>query len=305
MAFKPSSGIKNLAGKVILVTGGNSGLGKETILQLAKHSPAKIYLAARNKSKAEEAIKAVTAKSSEKVDIVWLPLDTSLPESVKEAAQIFTKESSRLDLLILNAGIMASPPEKTVLGHDMQLDTNHTGHFLLTKLLMPTLEKTASEPGSDVRVISISSQSHNMAPSIDTILSPQDLNATGPWTRYGASKAANILFAAELARRHPALTSVSLHPGMIKTDLWKYDNQSSSAIHYLMAVFGGFLYKDTEQGAYNQLWLAAGAEKKELQNGCYYLPVGKPKPGNKYVKDVLAAKRLWEWTESELGKGGY
>jgi NAD(P)-dependent dehydrogenase (short-subunit alcohol dehydrogenase family) len=274
------------------------------VLQLAKHGPAKIFLAARNESRARDAINSVTAELSDNINIEWLPLDTASLESVKEAAQSFNRQSSRLDILVLNAGIMATPPTKSASGHDLQLSTNHIGHFLLTKLLMPTLQKTAAEPTSDVRVISISSEAHQMAPSIDTILSTEKLIATGAWTRYGASKAANILFAAELSRRYPNLTSVSIHPGMIKTDLWKYDNESNSFMKYFMMVFGGFIYRDTHQGAYNQLWAAAGADKSELQNGGYYTPVGK-KSVNKFVKDVSASKRLWDWTESELEKAGY
>lgn len=285
---------------------GNTGIGKETVLQLAKHNPDRIFLATRTESKARDAISSINSQLSEKVDIEYLPLDLASLKSVRAAAQQFNERSPRLDILILNAGIMATPPGRSESGHDIQLGTNHIGHFLLTKLLLPTLQKTAAaEPGSDVRIISVSSEAHNMAPSIDTITSTDKLCATGPWTRYGASKAANIMFAAELARRYPAFTSVSIHPGIIKTDLYLPNRESSAITRYGMALIGPLIFQDVPKGAYNQLWAAAGVKRDQLKNGAYYTPVGKLRSGNKFTKDVAGAKRLWEWTEGELAKLGY
>jgi NAD(P)-dependent dehydrogenase (short-subunit alcohol dehydrogenase family) len=110
---------------------------------------------------------------------------------------------------------MAVPPSKTNEGFEIQLGTNHVGHALLTKLLLPTLEMTVAEHNPDVRVVVVASNAYSFAPNIDTILSTEKLCETGPLTRYGASKAANVLFAAELARRYPSLTAVSLHPGQL------------------------------------------------------------------------------------------
>lgn len=302
--FSPATGIPGLAGKVILVTGGNNGIGKETVLQLAKHNPRKIFLAARTESKARDAITSIKSQTSQDVDIEYLPLDlTSLP-SVKAAADHVISRSDRLDILILNAGIMAVPAGKTPSGQEIQLGTNHVGHFLLTKLLLPRLRKTAREPNSDVRVVSVSSEAWNMAPNLDTILSTEKLAATGTWTRYGASKAANIMFAAELARRYPALTSLSIHPGIIKTDLYLPNTESSLIMRYGSMVLGPLMFQSVENGALNQLWASAGAKKEELVNGGYYTPVGKlRKP--KWSTDAEAGRKLWEWTETELKAAGY
>ncbi len=283
---------------------GNNGLGKETVLQLAKHKPAKIYLAARTESKAREAIRSVSSELASPVDIEHLPLDLADLKSVRVAAETVNAGSSRLDLLILNAGIMATPPGKSESGHDIQLATNHIGHFLLTKQLIPLLEETAAIPGSDVRVVTLSSSAFNMAPGFDTIVSTEKLCATGPWTRYGATKAANILFATELARRYPALKSVAVHPGMIKTDLWNANDQNKSISGWFLS-FGKYVAKSIPQGALNQLWAAAGAKRSELTNGAFYFPVGKLQSGNKFAKDSASAKKLWEWTERELEKAGY
>jgi NAD(P)-dependent dehydrogenase (short-subunit alcohol dehydrogenase family) len=304
-SFNPEADIGDLSNKVILVTGGNTGIGKETILQLAKHNPAKVYLAARTESKARGAIESIKTALSKPVDIEYLPLDLSSLKSVRQAAEIVNASTSRLDILILNAGIMAVPPGTTESGHDVQLGTNHIGHFQLTKLLLPLLEKTAATPGSDVRIISVSSEANNMAPSIDTITSTENLTATGPWTRYGASKAANILFSAELARRYPAFKSVSLHPGMIKTDLYLPNQDINIVFKYGFALFGPLILRGVPEGAHNQLWAAAGAKREELVDGAYYIPVGRSHAGNKFVKDKAAGKKLWDWTEAELKKAGY
>ncbi|KIW71459.1 hypothetical protein PV04_03624 [Phialophora macrospora] len=302
--FVPATSIKSLAGKVILVTGGNNGIGKETVLQLAKHGPQKIYLASRTESKGRDAISSIKSQTSQDVDIEYLPLDlTSLP-SIKQAADQVTSHSDRLDILILNAGIMAVPPAKTASGQEIQMGTNHVGHFLLTKLLLPTLQSTAKEHDADVRVISVSSEAQNMAPDLDTIVSTEKLAATGPWTRYAASKAANIMFAAELARRYPVLTSVSIHPGIIKTDLYLPNAETNAMVRWGAKIVGPVLFGSVETGALNQLWAAAGAKKEELVNGGYYTPVGKHRV-NKWSTDADAGRKLWEWTEKELKTAGY
>ena len=239
------------------------------------------------------------------MDIEYLPLDLASLKSVRRAAEQVNVSSSRLDILILNAGIMAVPPGKSESGHDIQLGTNHIGHFQLTKLLLPLLEKTASKPGSDVRVITVSSEAFNMSPNIDTIISTEKLTATGPWARYGASKAANILFAAELARRSPALKSVSLHPGLIKTDLYLPNQEANTVLKYGLALVGPLVMQDVPHGAHNQLWAAAGSKREQLMDGVYYTPVGAAKTGNKFAADKVAAKKLWDWTEQEVREAGY
>ncbi|KAL6242610.1 hypothetical protein RBB50_010256 [Rhinocladiella similis] len=302
--FNPEKDIPSLADKVILVTGGNAGLGKETVLQLAKHNPHKIFLASRTEAKASDAIASIKASISQDVDIEFLPLDLASLPSVHEAADQVTSRTNRLDILILNAGIMAVPEGKTASGQEIQLGTNHVGHFLLTKLLLPLLQKTATQYNPDVRIISLSSEAWNFGPKLDTILSTEKLSTQGPWARYGASKAANIMFAAEFARRYPAFTSVSLHPGMIHTDLYAANSQTNPLVRYGSKLIGPLIFQSIEAGAFNTLWLAAGANKEVLKNGQYYTPVGKVQ-NNKWATDAAAGKKLWGWTEAELRKAGY
>jgi NAD(P)-dependent dehydrogenase (short-subunit alcohol dehydrogenase family) len=280
---------------------GNAGLGKETIRQLLQHDPAHIFLAARSEQKAKAALDELKASAPDgNTTLTWLPLDLSSTTSVRDAAATFKAQSHRLDILILNAGVMSLPPGETDLGHEIQLGTNHTGHFLLTTLLLSTLLRTAEEePDSDVRVVSLSSIGHNLAPSFDTILDQEKLKRCNTHARYGASKVANILFAAELARRYPSITSVSVHPGLIATDLYGPIGKRNPVAALGSRVLGA-VGTQVDAGARNQLWAAAGATKDELVNGGYYVPVGICKGFNRYVRSEEMGRELWEWSEREV-----
>ncbi|KAL3473845.1 hypothetical protein BJX99DRAFT_190323 [Aspergillus californicus] len=301
VTFRPERDIPDLSGKVVLVTGGNTGLGKESIRQILKQNPEHVFLAARSEDKAKKAI-AELQPSAPEITLTWLPLDLSSTKSIQEAATHFKSQSPRLDILMLNAGVMSLPPGETDIGHEIQLGTNHTGHFLLTKLLLPVLLRTAEESNSDVRVVTLSSIGHNLSPSFSTIMDQPKLKACNTHARYGASKVANILFAAELARRYPSLTSVSVHPGLILTDLYGPIGKRNPVAALGSKVLG-MVGTSVEQGTSNQLWAAVGAKKAELVNGAYYVPVGNCKPHNRYVQSEEMGKALWDWSEAELRKG--
>ncbi|KAL4771501.1 hypothetical protein BDW60DRAFT_217345 [Aspergillus nidulans var. acristatus] len=270
--FDPERDLPGLSGKVIFVTGGNTGLGKETVLQLARHRPERIYLAARTVIKATNAIASIQEALPYRADIRHIPLDLASFASIRAATKQFQAECDRLDILILNAGVMAHPPSLTEEGYEIHLGTNHIGHFLLTKLLLPTLRETVSRSKSpDVRVITLSSLAANTAPSYDSITSTPALLGLGWGSRYGASKAANVLFAAELARRHPEILSVSVHPGAVVTDLYQ---QSKKAGLFYEASVGLMMkfFRSIRTGALTQIW-AAGAPREQLINGGYYVPI--------------------------------
>ena len=129
------------------------------------------------------------------------------------------------------------------------------------------------------------------------------------WKRYGQSKLANILFAKEMAQRYPSITTVSVHPGVILTDL--YTSVNANALMRVALWMYGLLFavlpghfKSVEGGALTQTW-AAVAKEGELTNGAYYTPVAVKSGGNSRAKDVGLQKKLWEWTEAELGRHGY
>ena len=302
MHFNPDTDIPSLANKVILVTGGNNGLGKESISQLARHQPAKIFMCARSEEKATAAIKDIQSQLKDKVDIEFLPCDLASLKSVQKAAEIVNSKSSRLDILMLNAGIMAVPATKTEDGFEIQLGTNHVGHFHLTQQLLPLLSKTAEQHG-EVHVVSVSSSAIAMAPSFDAFVNTEKLMQKGEWTRYGASKAANVLFAAELARRYPSLTSTSVYPGVIMTDLHKPGQDAGTWLSTFFKYTSGLYAKDLPTGTLPQLWTSV-VKKDKLVNGKYYTGVGK-QSSNKWVTNVDWQKQFWEWTEKEIKKAGF
>ncbi|EEQ91697.2 short-chain dehydrogenase/reductase [Blastomyces dermatitidis ER-3] len=309
--FAPERDMGDLRGKVILLTGGNTGLGKQTILQLAKHGPSRIYLAARSEDKALAAItdikSSLSTEQTSATDIRFLPLDLASFQSIQTAASTFKSENSRLDILILNAGVMALPPDTTEDGYEIQFGTNFLGHFLLTKLLLPILLETAKasnvprQPATaDVRVISVSSLAWQLAPAynpLETMTSTAKLLTENTWTRYGCSKAANVALAAQLARLYPQITSVSLHPGLILTNLYSPTKFSNPLVRYATAAAGPLLTGE-EEGALNHLW-AAGVEKKMLTNGAYFNPVG-VWARNWFAEDETVGNGLWRWAEGEV-----
>lgn len=276
-------------------------MGYESIKALASHGPAHIYLASRTESKATAAI-ADIQNIHPSTKISYLPLDLTSFASIHSAADAFHKESQRLDILMLNAGIMAVPAGRTEDGFEIQVGTNHFGHFLLTKLLLPTLQATAKLPDADVRVVTLSSEGHNLARTKPPLFSQPKLEASGVWGRYGYSKLANILFARSLARQHPEILSVSVHPGVVTTDLWN-SSQKASIIMRMMLMIGGWMRVTAAQGALNQLW-ASVAPRSEIANGAYYKPVGVKSAGSGLAADEKLAEEFWQWTEKEVASKG-
>jgi len=273
------------------------------VLQLAKHKPKEIFLAARTQSKAEEAIAEISQKVPES-KVSFLNLDLSSLKGVKQAAEEFKTRSDRLDVLINNAGVMALPYSKTEDGYEIQFGTNHMGHALLTRLLMPTLLKTAEEPGSDVRVLNLSSEGHQMAPKGGIIYDQAELEKWNTWRRYGQAKLANILHARELQRRNPSITATALHPGVIMTGLYTTVNKSNPVLRWSTSLMS-MLFMDVPGGAKNTLFLV-GAPKDQVRSSRYWKPVGKAAGGSFWhAKDEKLAQQLWDWTEKELVQKGY
>lgn len=301
--------IPDQSGKVVIVTGGNSGIGRETCKVLLGKG-AKVYLAARSREKAEEAIndiKKITAKE----DIHFLPMDLQDLQSVKAAVEAFLQQESRLDLLYNNAGIMASPYSVTKDGYEAQFGTNVVGHFALTKLLLPLMERTAgNSPPGTVRVINVSSMGHAFAPPGGIVFDDLHLSKGywwPEWKRYGQSKLGNILMTNEIARRYgpSGIYSISLHPGNINTNLTSgtYIAQSrfGRAVNCLVSVF----LLSTPQGALTQLYAGTSPEIVEKNlNGAYLVPFAKVGKPSAYAKDAELGEKLWSFLEQEMAEKG-
>ncbi|TVY56627.1 putative oxidoreductase, partial [Lachnellula suecica] len=225
VSFTPAKDIPELYKKVIFITGGNVGLGKESALQLARHEPERIYLSCRDAAKADAAILDIQMVVPH-TPITFIQCDLTSLSSIQAAAKEFLSKESRLDILMLNAGIMAVPPGTTREGYEVQFGTNHVGHALLTKLLMPVMLETAKLPEADVRVVALSSIGHTMAPTQGIVfegLKSENGGCGTSMARYGQSKLANILFVRELQRRYgdKGITAVAVHPGVVNTELYR------------------------------------------------------------------------------------
>ncbi|KAE8151821.1 retinol dehydrogenase 11 [Aspergillus avenaceus] len=298
LPFNPDTDISDLSGKVIFITGGTAGLGAESTVQLAKHAPARIYISGRNAKSAESVIKQV-ADTGSTTEVSFIECDLASLASVKTAAENLLARESRLDILMCNAGIMARPQGLTQDGYEVQFGTNHLGHALLIQKLLPLLQQTA-QAGADVRMVILSSDAWRLHPcggiSLDDLKTTQDW-AFGAWRRYSQSKLANLVYARELARRYPDITTVSIHPGVVRTGL----------VENLDRANRWFVYATTftqmvmpEEGAYNQLW-AATVSKDRLQNGQYYEPLGVLTDKlDATAKDDKLAQKLWDWTQEAL-----
>ncbi|TLS27896.1 hypothetical protein PpBr36_02064 [Pyricularia pennisetigena] len=303
--FNPDKDIPDLQGKVILVTGGNTGLGLESIRQLAQHNPAHIYMGARSRAKAEQAIESIRASTPAAATTPITPLELDLASfaSIKSAARTLLAASDRLDILLNNAGIMNMPEGLTADGYELQFGTNHVGPALLTQLLLPRLKRTAALPDSgDVRVVFLSSRIEGYAPS-GVFDSPEKLKTTmaetGTQSRYATSKLANVHYAWALAEKNPDLKVVCVHPGVVQTGLlstWK--DGFNPVVKGVMNLAGRALMTTIEKGAYNQVWAATAAEG--VETGTFYHPVGVKGKGSKASKDAGQKDVLWDWTQKEL-----
>lgn len=209
------SDIPDQGGRVAVVTGGNGGLGFETVRALAEKG-AHVVMAARNLEKATRACASIEEQHPDaRVEIV--PLDLADLSSVAAAATAIAGAHEHVDLLVDNAGIMGVPERRTVQGVELQFGTNHIGHFALTAALMPLLLR-----GPAARVVTVTSVARHVGRPVrrDRGL---DAGRYDPWGSYGRSKLANLLFAVELHRRlataHASVASLAAHPGLTNSEL--------------------------------------------------------------------------------------
>ena len=293
--------IPDLTGRRAIVTGGNGGLGLAISQQLARRG-AQVVIAARNQDKARAAVARITAQAPH-ATVTAAELDLSSLESVRSFAA--GRSGEPLELLVNNAGVMAIPPARTADGFEMQLGTNHLGHFALTGLLLPAL--IASGAG---RVVTMSSTAHKTGSiSFDDLQSDRKY---GKWRAYGQSKLANLLFMRELDRRLRAaglpVLSVAAHPGYASTDLQTLGPRlAGNQLAETFMKFGNAIFAQSADGG--ALPALYAATMPDVRGGEYFGPGwpgemrGAPKRVgmSRAARSDETARRLWEVSESLTG----
>ncbi len=291
-------GTTTLAGKVAIVTGANSGIGTETARVLARGG-AHVFLACRSLETAEataQALRASLPAGAGKVDV--LALDLADLASVRAGAAEFLATGLPLHILVNNAGVMATPLAKTAQGYELQAGTNHVGHFLFTKLLLPRLE--ASAPA---RIVNVSSGLHTRGKAarlLETLERDPGFAQRKyvPFDAYGDSKLANVLFTHQLSKLLPkSVEAFSLHPGVIPTNLTRSMGFSGAVFRVVAKPF----MKSVPQGAATSVY-AATAPDLAGKSGSYLADCAIAKPSPEGRDDAIAAK-LWEVSERLVGDG--
>lgn len=306
--------LPSLYGKVYIVTGASSGVGKD-LSQLLYSKGAKVYVAARSHNKATKAIndiqKAVPSPGAG--ELVFLPLDLSDLATIDASAKQFLDREEKLHVLFNNAGVMNPPPgSKTAQGYELQLGVNCIGPYLFTKLLTPTLVRTAkTEPAGTVRVVWVSSIAIEGGFSLkggvdmDNLDYHKEVPAGIP---YAISKAGMFFHGTEYAKRFKAdgIVSVPLNPGILDSPLWRRQGKVANFI------FKTLLFHPTMFGAYTELFAGLSPDVTMERSGQWVIPWGRFKPVR---ADLLAASRsttepggtgtaekFWEWTEEQIRK---
>jgi len=277
-----------LDGKTVVITGANTGIGKVTALDLSKRG-AKVVMLCRNVEKAEEAAEEI--RKATEGEVVVHKLDLASLASVRECAEQLGNSLEKIDILINNAGVMACPQMRTTEGFEMQIGTNHFGHFLLTNLLMPQLKKAAPT----ARIVNVSSLAHTRGQ-----MQWDDINwKETPYNAiqaYGQSKLANILFTKELARKGEGsgVSAYALHPGVINTELGRHLQDTFGPLVMLWKVAMPFI-KTPESGANTTIYCAVD-ESIADHNGRYYSDCKEKQPAPQ-AENIEDAKKLWEVSE--------
>jgi len=295
--------IPDQAGRTVLVTGANSGLGLRSAEAMARHG-ATVLLACRNPDKGKDALVAVQAAATGPAPSL-VSLDLSELSSVRDCAAEVNESLPHLDVLMNNAGVMAIPLRRNQAGQEMQFATNHLCHFALTGLLLPTLLKAP-----EARVVTTSSIVHRIGwMRWDD---HQWERRYSKWLAYGQSKLSNLLFAFELDRRAKKagahLKSMAAHPGYAATHLPLAGPEMAGrrSMHGLMSMANKVFAQSDVQGAWPQLYAATMPDVhggEYFGRGGMFEQQGHPEQvkGNQRARDEADAARLWQVSEQLTG----
>ncbi|KPI93513.1 Retinol dehydrogenase 13 [Papilio xuthus] len=294
-----------LIGKTAIITGSNTGIGKETALDFYKRG-ARVILACRSLERGEEAKKEIEEKCKDLPEIGTLVLekcDLSSLKSVRDFSQKVLDTEPHVNILVNNAGVMMCPKGETEDGFETQFGTNHLGHFLLTMLLLPRIRNSVP-----ARIVTVSSKAHTRYG-----INFDDLNyKKRPYSAmeaYSQSKLANVLFSRELAAKFKehnieGVNTYSLHPGVIKTELGRHMNDTLfRGARTLFGILLGPFMKSAELGAQTTIYCSVD-EKCANETGLYYSDCVATPPHHNALNDEHA-KKLWDISMDLVGIQDY
>ncbi|MGO9708761.1 MAG: SDR family oxidoreductase [Polyangiaceae bacterium] len=272
----------DLAGKNVIVTGANTGIGRVTAVELARKK-ARVFLACRSEERTRPVLEEIAAIGG---NAELLKLDLADLASVRAAADSFLKRGEPLSVLVNNAGL-AGTHGLTKDGFEITFGTNHLGPYLFTRLLLPALERAG-----EARVVNVSSQGHYRARGIDWDAARKPTRSTTAFDEYCVSKLANVLFSNELARRSGAIHSYSLHPGAVASDVWR---EVPWGLRQVVKLF----MLSNEDGAKTSLYCAT-SDAVARETGKYYDDC-REKQASKAARDPALAKELWDRSAEWVG----
>ncbi|TDW96255.1 SDR family NAD(P)-dependent oxidoreductase [Dinghuibacter silviterrae] len=289
----------DLTGKIAVVTGGNSGIGFETVKTLAEIG-AQVVVGARDITKADDRLSGLK-------NVSFIPLDLADPVSVDAFAKKYQSVYDRLHILVNNAGLFLVPDlQKDKRGYELQFGVNHLGHFQLTGRLWPALKNAGG-----ARVVAVSSIGHRRM-DVDLDDANFDKKPYDKWAAYGQSKTANVLFAVELDRAGQAdgVRAFALHPGGIQTDIFRFMTEEEKQNWNERVMSSPTPFKTLEQGAATSVWCAI-SEALQGKGGVYcqdcriaaVVPEDSPEPlgVRPYAIDPVKAAALWRFSEAATG----
>jgi len=280
----------DLANKLCVVTGANSGIGKETVREFARQG-AYVIMVCRNEQRAKDAKQEIIIDTGH-TGIEIMLADLAIQHEVRELAEQITSEYDDIDLLVNNAGIIPGDREETIDGIEKTLAINHLAPFLLTNLLMDHLKK-----GSEARVVNVSSEVHRVGAQsfdLDNVQLQKDYT---PMKAYGISKLCNVMFTHELAKRckDTSITTNSLHPGVVRTQL----AEEASWLMKLFYLVGKPFMRSPKSGAQTTIYLSTSEEVRSV-SGKYFRNKKQKSPASIAYDDSIT-QALWEKSEKLTG----
>uniref|UniRef100_UPI00398F6B89 dehydrogenase/reductase SDR family member 13-like n=1 Tax=Pristiophorus japonicus TaxID=55135 RepID=UPI00398F6B89 len=284
----------SLRGKTVIVTGANTGLGKETALDMARRG-ARVILACRCKQRAESAVFDIRKKSGNN-KVIFMQLDLASLKSVRAFAENFLKSEPQLHILINNAGIGGSN-NKTADGFNMVWGVNHLGHFLLTQLLLDRLKQCAPS-----RIVVLASKAYRIGKIDFNDLDPPHNGIIQGFQNYSFSKLCNILFARELANclEGTNITCYSVHPGCVNTEVFR-DLKFWQKVLFVPII--ALFFQTPADGAQTSIYCAV-QEDIEKFSGRYFADC-KVQEVLPHARDDAVARKLWEISERMANLGSH